>query len=623
MPILNSLRDFFSVGNDFKINLADMTNTSPTVSYTPTMPKKKQGPKQIGYGYTPIDRPGWEKPVFDLLEIAKAAQVESYIRLSIDKHREHILRHGWSFVGKNPKTVAYIYKRMHELSESMGKPVDGEIYQAITNLVKYHNPFLMKTRNRDNEFKSRFGIKRGKLTGLFSLNPVSMRYRRSSRNQILEWYQLLDDGSTGEQLKPEDIVHIPFSKEDGYILGVPYLLQVLDDIQYLRRMEEITGKLVHKFAFPLYHHKLGDKDNPPGTFDDGGSDIGEAYAAVAGMAPEGHLVTSYTHVIEVVGAGTTAIDMLPYLQYAKERVVAGLNLSSVDLGEGDTSNRSTAETLSKGLADRCAEYQKVFATMFTFYILDELLLEAEYELTPENRVHMFFPAIDREAKRAEQNHLADLFVKGLITHAEFRIESGREPFTAEQWKDTQFEHYTKPELELKASIKEVAADKSIANKNRPSNQHGTKATKTRVTKDSIEAFLSDNVDSITPVIEKQMNAGITAYNQDHSADLYLGPGILKAFTEDCMPEFLSKIKGSPALREFYIDSALFAAYNYAYMRAGQIHNKHTHVSWALSDSACEVCSALEPMKIRRFTAGQVLPIHDKCVCGIKFESITN
>lgn len=988
MPIWSSVVEkMLSIGEDYRISFADSLPPMTGVDYKPTMPRAKQSPKLFGYGQEPMDRPGWEKPIFDLLEIAKAAQVESYIRLSIDKHREHILRHGWSFVGKNQATVSHVYKRLHEISEGMGMPIEEQITQSITNLVKYHNAFLCKTRDRTKTFKSRFGIERGKVTGLFSLNPVAMRFRRSDRNQILEWHQVVDNKD--EQLKPSDVVHIPFSREDGYILGTPYILQVLDDVQFLRRIEEIAGKLLHKFAYPLYHHKIGDKDNPPDGRDDGSSDIGEAFTAISGMAPEGHLVTSYTHSIEVIGANTKAIDLKPYLEYAKNRVTAGLNLSSLDLGEGDTSTRNcysedtevltnrgwlyytdvldsdlvaafnpatgkmefqptldgmrtfdydgpmlqfknrrvdvcvtpdhdmwvgsfgtttsddggydkylkwkkckfkevtankfafmegapadeasdlqippfelppsdyvswvnapnrsavkidmedwveflgwylsegaltpqkhayavritqsqkhpnqvrairalfnrlpfkhnerlrsdgifefeinskalwhwledncgphgmpelkhiprgmmslpprylrilldaliggdgtvdkrpgrtnrayysssqelldnvqevalkvglrakkfrpspsayrhnskpnsavgrvsisgpnnlglcarvrqadvsevpctgkvwcvvvpnhlfftrrngcvtiqgnTAESLSKGLADRCGEYQEVFARLFTFYVLDELLLEGGYELSPENRVYMFFPEIDRESKRAEENHYADLFVKNLITHQEWRSFSGREPFTDEQWKDTQFERITKPELELKAAIKEVAAaeNKAVANKSKPANQHGTKSTKTRVTKDMLEVYAkAETANDLLTIIQTSMQSGIDDYNIDNGSSVYLGPGMVSAFTSDCAPALLAQ--KDVAMLEFHVDTFITAAHNYAYMRAGQIHTKATHAKWALTDDACPICRDMQPVRIRRFMPGNVLPIHDSCVCGIEF-----
>lgn len=621
MPLLNSIiNTLLPVQPDLKIVLNDVLPPMTGVRYSLSPVERKQAPKHYGWGFEPISRPGWEKPVFDLVEIAKASQVESYIRLSIDKHREHVLRHGWSFVGKNQTTVSHIYKRLHEISEGMGKPVEEQIRQAITNFIKYHNAFLCKTRDRNKLFKSRFGIRRGKTTGLFSLNPVAMRFRRSERNQILEWYQVVDH--TEEMLKPEDVVHIPFSREDGYILGTPYLLQVLDDVQFLRRIEEIAGKLLHKFAYPLYHHKIGDKDNPPDGRDDGTSDIGDAYGAVSGMAPEGHLVTSYLHSIEVIGAQSRAIDLKPYLEYAENRVIAGLNLSSLDLGRGDSSNRNTATTLSKGMSDRCGEYQEVFADLFTFYVLDELLLEGGFELNPDNRVYMFFPEIDRESKRAEENHYADLFVKNLVTHSEWRAFSGREPFLDEQWKDTQFERITKPELNLKASIKAEATSNAIANKSKPSNQHGTKSTKTRVTKDMLAEYAAaQSIQDISALLEASMQAGIKEYNDTYAADVYLGPGILSAFMQDCAEPYFTKNKSDNMLSDYHANTLLTAAHNYAYMRAGQIHGKYTHAVWKLEDTACAACRSIAPIRIRRFTLGQIVPIHDDCVSGIEFINI--
>ena len=68
----------------------------------------------------------------------------------------------------------------------------------------------------------------------------------------------------------------------------------------------------------------------------------------------------------------------------------------------------------------------------------------------------------------------------------------------------------------------------------------------------------------------------------------------------------------------YADLFRTAAINYAYVRVGQAHKKHTHVKWKITDSACTECSNLQPIRIRRFTLGQMIPKHDTCVSCLEF-----
>jgi len=618
----------------------DMLPAHVPVDYNIPMPRKKQAPKQRGFDWKKLDRPSWEQPRFDLSEIDKAIRTESYARLSIDKHREHVLRNGWSYVGRNPQTVKYIYKRMAELSENMDRPVESEIRQAVKNFIKYSNFFLFWTRDRSRPYTSRFRRKLGRPTGLFSLSPPAMRFRRDPKNRVLEWYQVVK-GHEDEQNKPVDVVHGAFDRDDGFVLGVPFLLPVLDDIIAWRRFEEMAEIMAHKFAFPLFHHKIGNKERDPEEYDDGSNEIGEAVGAVAGMAPEGHLFTSYRHEIEVVGAKTKALDLHPTLAYWENRVIAGLNLSTLDIGRGDTATRNTAESLSKGLADRCAEYQNVFSELFTFHVLCELLLEGGYDLTPDNMVYMYFPAIDREAKRAEENHLKDLFTQHIITHEEARREMGREPLTKEQWKDGFFERIMKPAAIIKAVDEPfTSAAKTAAksrNQSQPSNQHGTKSTKTRVTRDTLADLFSMVIDrgpedlewelievAVGPVT-RSMQDGIRDYSEEFACDVYLGSSMVRGFITDCVVPYVEdkvrNAKDIPSLRaalDIYAPLFTQAARNYAYARAGQVHAKHKYVRWALTGEACADCQRLRPMRIRRFTLGQMLTPHPKCVSGLEF-----
>jgi hypothetical protein len=601
-----------------------------------TMPRTKQRPKQLAFDWKKIKRPSWEKPQYDLEEVARATRIEGFASNAINKHREHVLRHGWQYVSRNPRARAYIIRRMSELSESMGKPVEPEIRKAIKNFIKYSNFFLSWARDRNRLYTSRFRVQRGKMTGLFSMNPTCMRFRRTKKNTILEWYQVVE-GHDDEQMKPVDVIHGAFDQDEGFVLGVPFILPALDDILTWRRFEEMAEIMAHKFAYPLYHHKIGTPERDPEEYDDGTNEIGEAASIVAGMEPEGHLFTSYRHEVIVVGAQQKALDLQPQINYWEARVLADLNMSTIDIGRGDTANRNTAETISKGLADRCAEYQKEFALLFNFFILDELLIEGGFDLSPENRVFMVFPAIDREARRAEETHWLLLYQGEAITHDELRILMGREAYSDEDWKKSHLKQVAIPLAEAgKTDPMGGGSTKAVTNKAKPTNQSGTKATKTKVKRDSLLGIVleydsvedpelkRDVLTAARQISEDSMRLGIARYNQEYGAEVYLGESLIKGFVEDCVTphvtESLRKSVNPQAAASnltFYLQCFKTAAFNYGYARAAQVDTRRTLVRWKLTDSACSACRAREPMRIRRFVLGQMLPTHHGCVAGLE------
>lgn len=584
---------------------------------------KRSKPIQKGIGWKDLDRTGWEDPVFNLTEIEQAIRSESYLRLAIDRHREHTLRHGWAYIGKNPKSVAYINKRMVEMSDAMRKPIEIELQQAITNLIKFSTWFLTWTRDSSRKYTSRGGLRLGRVTGLWSLNPTYMRFRRDETNTILNWYQVVD-GHESDPISIDDIVCGTFDRTDGFVFGTPYLLPVLDDVMAWRRFEEVSDRLVRKFAFPFYHHKIGTPETGPEEFDDGSSEMDDAEVAIAGMATDGHLITSARHEVVVLGAKDTAIDMKPILEYWENRVIAGAGVTQLDLGRGNTANRNTGQILSQGAVQRCGEFQSSFATFFNFYILDELLLEGGFTLEPENRVYLHFPPIDQEAKRSEETHMVDMFAKNAITATEMRTEIGREPMTAAQFKDTYFELFAKPEALIKAIDESYtnpgSGSKAIATKSRPENQYGRKPTKTRITKDTLLDILDTAVidtERAKLCIMQIMEDAVSEYNQQFGTSVYLGSNILNGFMEDCFKPAVTRMLELDSV-DAYTELLITAAYNYAYARSGQIASDKSFVKWKITDAACEHCRRLPSFKIRRFTLGQVVPLHSMCVDGLEF-----
>jgi hypothetical protein len=143
-----------------------------------------------------------------------------------------------------------------------------------------------------------------------------------------------------------------------------------------------------------------------------------------------------------------------YLQYFKQRVLSALNLSSVDIGEGDTANRSTAAQMSRSLVDAVKADQQSLEEQLYANIIIPLLQESAEDnsfdwLDPKNRVSLRFKEIDIENQLRKENGAIQLWLNNAITHDELRERVGLSPVSDEQWEESYYKMITEAQELLK------------------------------------------------------------------------------------------------------------------------------------------------------------------------------
>jgi hypothetical protein len=231
----------------------------------------------------------------------------------------------------------------------------------------------------------------------------------------------------------------------------------------------------------MFLWRVGTDDAPATEYPDGtGQDeITVVKEQIESMAAESSMVVSHRHDVKVVGAENKAIKAEGYLQYFRERLIAGLDVSSVDMGIGNTSTKSTASMLSRNLIDIVKFHQLETQETVTLGVVDELLEESTFPqetvLDAENAVRMKFKEIDKETQILTENHKVDIFTKNAISHPELRDGLGKEPMTPEEEEELYLNKIKKPELEFEAEVKAASSmfgSGAVASKNNPSNQHG-------------------------------------------------------------------------------------------------------------------------------------------------------
>ena len=427
--------------------------------------------------YAERHRGNWFKPEYDLEEISIAQDTDGYLFRAIKKKANRFLVSGFEIVGLNETYVSYIKKRIAEMESATSKPFAILLSETAYDLIRFSNCMWVKSRNmKASSGKRRFlstGREVDPVAGYFILPFETLYFKTKSNGEIKK---VLQETPTGESKEffPHDVIHFYDNKKPGFAMGTPELLPVLDDIALLRRLEENVEELIESNLFPLFHYTVGSDAFPERYGPDGKKETEVVREAIDYMPAGGVYVSDHRHTIKSVGSEGRALRIEGYLEYFKKRVFAGLGVSSVDMGEGDTANRATANVLSKSAIQDVEALQEIIRIFVEHSIFNELLLEGGFEFDPFDpmkRVSIKFGAVDKEVKVKLENQSIQLFSNKLITLTEARKRIGEPPLEENQIADTYFELYEKPLAELKTSI---FGDGESENQAMPENQFGKK-----------------------------------------------------------------------------------------------------------------------------------------------------
>jgi hypothetical protein len=391
------------------------------------------------------NRSTFEPPEYDLAELNTVEDVDSYVRQAHRKKVGLAFKEGWDLISKNPDTLNYIKVRFAQLEHAQGKPWRILMKELFYNLVKHSNAYLVKVRDEkvSGGFARTSAGKRIKpVAGYFIMAPETVEIAKDKSGKVTKYRQMTPSGRKKEYA-PDLVVHFYLDKKTGFSMGTPILTPVKDDIRALRRIEENIDLLVYQHLFPMFQYKIGTKELPAQTYPDGSTEIDVVRTELEFMPPEGILVTPERHEITMVGAEGRALRAEGFLKHFKERVLAGLGVSTVDMGEGGTSNRNTADRLSDNIRDDVKAIQDDFEAQFDFLILRELLLEGKFGaniLDVKNVVRLQFKEIDIERRTAFENHVAQMYSQHLYNEDEARIELGRDTIDLEdeEWRSKTF-----------------------------------------------------------------------------------------------------------------------------------------------------------------------------------------
>jgi len=405
----------------------------------------KKSNKVIGLKILSAYASGLKKPEFNLLEIAAVYDAEPLVRKAITRQLNLWFKQGFDFIGEDQALVNYIRKRFKSMAYASGIPTLHLFKSIVTSLLKYSNAFVIKVRDENLSLgKKHDGL--APVAGYFPVSALNM-FPKYNNGKIEKWIRFLNDGSRFWEFDPRDVIHLTIDREEDFLFGKPRMVGVVEDVAALRRIEENVEILISKFLFPVYQLSVGTPEVPCKYYNDGSSEIDLARQMVQNMEAEGMLVTSERFKLEIIGARSEALRIDSYLAHFKARVYTGLGVSAVDMGEGDTANRATADNISQNLKDLVVEDQRNFAAIIQQAMFADLFLEHPDGISALNafdQVHLRFAHVDLDNLIKYESHVIGLWNNDLITDDEARALTGRDIFTTEDKLHTRFHQIDVP-----------------------------------------------------------------------------------------------------------------------------------------------------------------------------------
>jgi hypothetical protein len=428
-----------------QVRLKNVSSAKLPISKVRSVP-----PKVLNYAQSRASgRSSFLVPEYDLVEVGLVEDTDSYCRQAFKKKNGLMFKEGFEYSGANKDTIRYMKTRMAQIARATKIPTIELLKRVAHSLIRVSNAFIVKVRDPKASWgrvrTTPDGKKLKPVAGYFPAAPETMLVELDRETgKTIGWRQMLPDGRYRD-FKSEDVIHFTIDRREGFIFGVPTLVPVIDDIRALRQLEENIELLLYQHLFPLFQYKVGTEAHPAGLTEDGLREIDVVQQQIRLMPLEGGIVTPERHEITAIGSEGRAVRAEGYLDHFKKRVVAGLGISQIDLGDGQTTNRATANTLSRALIDTVKDIQDAFEAQWDAEVTSELLLESTFGdniLEEENMVYLRFNEIDIQNKIDLEAHNIELFKANGLTYDEFRSELGHEPIPVpEDPEDQDMEKY--------------------------------------------------------------------------------------------------------------------------------------------------------------------------------------
>ena len=200
----------------------------------------------------------FSEPEFDLSEVKKAADKDSYIKIALMRYSDLMYKASYDLKSSNDDAVEYLKMRFRIMSFATGKPMDILFQEIADDLIRYSNSFLVKSRvDKLMPGISARGVFNDKpVGGYFRVDATSIKIKRDKNGKVLKYEQSSDAGDSVE-FAPTEVIHFYMDKDSSNAFGTPRIIAAMEDVKLLRKIEGNIVSLIYRFAIPIYQWIIG------------------------------------------------------------------------------------------------------------------------------------------------------------------------------------------------------------------------------------------------------------------------------------------------------------------------------------------------------------------------------
>jgi len=419
---------------------------------------------------------------------------ESYFSRSLIRQVETMMRNGYGFSSDDTEILGTLKKEIARIQMDSMMPLDQTLFSAAISLLKYGVVILQKVRERIKDEMAIDDKRKNRITKLRIIKPHNALFYVNDRGRLVG----VQDGSFSViaqaiqkmiggsffGIPAEDIMIAYMADPGDEMFPEPPCFQMLDDIMTLRSIEETIELLCFQFGSPLLHTQVGTDELPSSP-----DEVRGVNDAIINMAPNGMITTDHRTKVTAVNLQSGVANLVPYLEHFKNRVLMGSGSSPISVGEGNSANRNTAESIDDALADHCTYLASALTAPINFNLIPDLLVRAEttyedpdlFDETGEMKVRMIFNEMRLEKEIARHNDIINLWEGNIITHPEARRMLKFSPIGDGAENDL-FVNMVQIPVKEAGPVNAFAGGDSTGSvsaktrsQNQPTNQHGTKA----------------------------------------------------------------------------------------------------------------------------------------------------
>jgi hypothetical protein len=183
----------------------------------------------------------------------------------------------------------------------------------------------------------------------------------------IKGYRQITFGNNYVDFIPDEVVHFKWNTATSMFYGVSDLKAICGSLTSLLNFQEDIGEIIHRYAAPIIHWKLGNEEQP--------ATAGEVAAFIALLNDRDtgqDMVTSSNVEANPIVNNLKMVQPDGMIKLLENQLIAGLRVPEIFIRGGETSNKATADVELQAFDRKVKAIREAVATMVEDYIFKKI-----------------------------------------------------------------------------------------------------------------------------------------------------------------------------------------------------------------------------------------------------------